>query len=307
MKVAVSGASGLVGRALCQILKGDGHEVFPLVRRQPRSAGEIFWNPTNGEIDFKQLSSINAVVHLAGENIADKRWTDTQKDKIRRSRVDATRLLAKTIADCQPGPRVLVAASAVGFYGDRGQEQLSETSLPGFGFLADLCRDWEESTEAARAAGIRVVHPRIGVVLSREGGALAKLLPIFQLGGGGPIGAGQQYMSWIDIVDLARALSFLLTHEISGPVNMVAPQAVTNAEFTRALAHELARPAFLPVPPFALRLMMGELADQLLLSSQRVAPGVLQKSGFHFDYPELSQSLHHVLADKSATGYATNP
>ncbi len=296
MKVAISGASGLVGRALSDQLKADGQEVFALVRRETRNVNEISWDPATGTIDLKKLSAMDAVVHLAGENLAAKRWTVEQKDKIRRSRVDATRLLSQAIAQSNPGPRVFVSASAIGFYGHRGQEELSESSERGSGYLAELCSDWEQSTKPAAASGARIVQARIGMVLSPDGGALAKLLPIFQLGGGGPIGDGKQYMSWIDITDLARALAFVLTQEISGPVNMVAPHPVTNAEFTKVLAQTLSRPAFVPVPAFALKILMGELADELLLSGQRVTPAMLQKHGFRFEYPELSESFHHLLS-----------
>lgn len=298
MKVAITGSSGLVGRALSKRLESEGHEVFALVRGRPKGNSQLEWNPATGQINLDKLIEMDAIVHLAGENIADKKWTDKQKALIHSSRVNSTRKLSQTLALAVQkggGPKVFITASAIGFYGGRGEEVLTESSDQGTGFLASLCKDWEEATKPAEAVGVRVAHARISMVLSTEGGALGKLLPIFDFGAGGNIGDGKQYMSWIDIDDLSAALVFLLTSKISGSVNMAAPNPVPNAEFTKILANVLQRPAFLPVPPFALRLMMGELADELLLASQRVMPEVLQSSGFVFTYPDLESSLRHVL------------
>lgn len=297
MKVAVTGASGLVGSALMQVLKDEGHEVYAMVRRPATSPSELSWDPATGHVDAGRLSKMDAVVHLAGENIAAKRWSDEQKRKIRSSRLDATYKLATAISSVTPRPSVLVSASAIGFYGNRDEQILSENSSMGEGFLAQLCKDWEDATLPAAASDVRVVNARISMVLSANGGALGKLLPIFKMGAGGPIGSGKQYMSWIDDSDLVRALAFVLTNEnIAGPVNMSAPNPVTNKEFTSVLASVLGKPAFLPVPPLALRLAMGELADELLLVSQKVMPTVLQREGFRFQYPELERALRHVLS-----------
>ena len=297
MKIAVTGASGVVGRALTQVLKDEGHDVYSMVRRPAASPTEMTWEPSTGHADTGRLSKMDAVVHLAGESIANKRWSADQKRIIRESRVDATYKLATTLSALNPRPPVLVAASAIGFYGNRGEQILSETSSMGEGFLAKLCKDWEDSTLPAQASNVRVVHGRISMVLSKNGGGLAKLLPIFKTGLGGPIGSGTQYMSWIDEVDLARAILFAIEHEeLSGPVNLAAPNPVTNKEFTKVLAGVLGKPAFLPVPPPALRLAMGELADELLLSSQKVMPTVLQTAGFRFEYADLERALKHVLA-----------
>jgi uncharacterized protein (TIGR01777 family) len=296
MKVAVTGASGLVGSAVMQVLKDEGHEVYAMVRRPAASPSELTWDPATGHVDSGRLSKMDAVVHLAGENIANKRWSEEQKRSIRNSRLDVTYKLATAISAVSPRPSVLVGASAIGFYGNRGEQILSENSSMGEGFLAQLCHDWEDATLPAAASEVRVVNARISMVLSSRGGALGKLLPIFKMGAGGPIGSGAQYMSWIDETDLARAIAFTLSNEnISGPVNMSAPNPVTNKEFTKVLASVLGKPAFLPVPPAALRLAMGELADELLLASQKVMPTVLQREGFRFEYPELDRALRHVL------------
>jgi uncharacterized protein (TIGR01777 family) len=305
MKVAVSGASGLVGKAVSQRLSGGGHDVYALVRHQAKAPHEISWDPESGKVDEAKLAQMDAVIHLAGENIANKRWSAQQKEKIRRSRVDATSKLASAIA-ASKNPKVLVSASAIGYYGNRGDEILTEGSQKGAGFLADLCGDWEAATRPASDAGVRVANARISMVLSKDGGALTKLLPIFQMGAGGPIGSGKQYMSWIDLDDLADALVFLVTANISGPVNLASPNPVTNAEFTKALGHAVKRPAFLPVPPFALQMMMGELADELLLASQRVMPNVLEAHGYSFAHKDLDSALSHVLSKNDKLSYAAN-
>ena len=297
MRVLVSGSSGLVGTALKSVFGRRGDEVCSLVRK--RSAGDkntAYWNPDSGEIDLSPLSSLDVVVHLAGENIAEGRWTEDKKKRIRDSRVQATNLLCSELAKLDPKPRVLISASAIGIYGDRGSEVLTETSSPGSDFLAQVCAEWESATAPAKAAGIRVVNIRIGIVISKDGGALAKLLTPFKLGVGGKVGSGQQFMSWIALDDLVKAIVFLIeTETASGPVNLVAPGCVTNSEFTATLGHVLKRPTIIPAPAFAMRLAFGEMADALLLSSARVEPTKLKSLGFEFDYPTLTAALSHEL------------
>ena len=296
VRVAVAGASGLLGSALVRRLAADGHTVLRLVRRAPRGAGEVRWDPATGSVDAAALEGVDAVVNLAGENVGE-RWSAERKARIRASRADATRLLATTLAGLQRKPRVLVNASAVGIYGDRGDERLDETSAPGGGFLAEVVRDWEAATEPASAAGIRVVLPRFGVVLSARGGALAKMLTPFKLGAGGPMGGGGQWMSWISLDD-AVALMELAIHDerISGPFNAVAG-AVTNGQLTHTLAGVLHRPAFVPVPAFALRLAFGEMAEETILASQRAEPRALTQLGYSFIHPELEDAIRAGLAD----------
>jgi uncharacterized protein (TIGR01777 family) len=301
MKVAITGATGMVGSALKKRLRSEGDEVVTYVRNaSANGTTEFTWNPDAGTIDAAGLSGCTAVVNLAGENIAAKRWSAEQKEKIRTSRVKGTTLLASSIANMTDKPEVFVSASAIGFYGDRGDETLTENSAPGSGFLAEVCKEWEQSTRAAEAAGVRIVRARLGVVLSKEGGALQKMLPIFQLGGGGIIGSGKQYMSWITLDDVVNALVFAIkTKTVSGAVNLVAPNAVRNSEFTDALGHALHRPAVLPLPAFAAKMIMGEMADELLLSSARVEPLALEGNKFGFEFPNLQGALLHTLS-KSA-------
>ncbi len=296
--VAVSGATGLVGSAVVAALGRSGYRVKRLVRRPPRDpAQEIFWSVTDKQIDEAALAGVEAVVHLAGENISEGRWTDAKKRRIRDSRVEGTRLLAEAIARLKVPPRVFASASAIGYYGNRGDAVMDESSALGEGFLAEVCRDWEAATQPARDAGVRVANLRIGVVISREGGPLARMLPPFKLGLGGVIGSGAQYLSWIDLEDLVAAiLHVLATESLSGPVNLVAPQPVTNREFTKALGKMLYRPTVLPLPAFAARLAFGEVADELLLSSTRVEPRRLLETGFQFRYPSLESALRHMLA-----------
>lgn len=295
MKIIVSGSSGLVGSALVARLKQDGHEVIALVRRPPRQ-GEIEWDPAAGELDAKSLEGADAVVHLAGDNIAAGRWTQRKKQRIRDSRVDGTRLLSEALAQLDSPPKVLAVASATGFYGDRGEMQLDEESAAGSGFLADVCREWEAASEAAEQKGVRVLHLRFGAVLSKQGGALGKMLPAFKMGVAGHIGNGHQYMSWIDIDDLVGAISFLLGRDdISGNINLVSPHPVSNSEFTHTLGHVLHRPAFLPLPAIAARLAFGEMAEHVLLASAKVKPSRLLAVGYQFQYPDLEQSLNHQL------------
>ncbi len=294
LHVAVTGASGLVGSTLVPLLTTGGHQVTRLVRGNP-SEGEVAWNP-HETFDASSLDGVDAVVHLAGENIAASRWSPQVKQRIYDSRVQGTRALCESLAAMNAPPKVLVCASAIGIYGDRGDEELDETSAPGTGFLADVARDWEAATQPAREAGIRVVHLRFGVILSPRDGALAKMLLPFKLGGGGRVGSGKQYWSWISIDDAAGAIHHaLMTESLTGPVNAVAPHAVTNLEFTKTLGHVLRRPTFLPVPAFAARLALGEMVDALLLASIRVRPGQLEQSGYQFRQPTLEGALRHLL------------
>lgn len=295
--VAVTGASGLVGKALTQALNRGGYGVKTLVRRAPAGTAEIRWDPAAGSIDSDGLRGVDALVHLAGENVAAGRWTNEHKARIRDSRVEGTALLARTLARMKDGPRNWISASAVGFYGDRGSEAVDESSAPGTGFLASVCRDWEAATAPAAEAGVRVVLARIGIVLSPEGGALAKMKPAFQLGLGGRIGDGSQFMSWISLEDLVSALIFLVEHSaISGAVNCVAPAPVSNADFTETLARTLKRPAMIPVPKFALRLAAGsEMANEMLIGGARVVPAVLLDQGFRWAQPTLGPALAAML------------
>lgn len=297
MHVAVTGSRGLVGSALVPFLTTGGHRVTRLVRRAPVGPDQVAWDPPRGLSDASRLDGADAVVHLAGENIAAGRWTPARKAEIRGSRVEGTRRLCEALAGLAHPPKVLVSASAVGFYGDRGGEILTEDSARGTGFLADVCREWEAATEPASRAGIRVVTLRFGMILSPAGGALRKMLLPYRLGAGGRIGSGQQFTTWIAIDDAIGVVYHALCEEsVQGPVNAVAPGPVTNAEFTRTLARVLRRPAFLPVPAFAARLAFGEMADALLLAGARVMPVRLQASGYRFRFPELEGALRHVLA-----------
>jgi uncharacterized protein (TIGR01777 family) len=296
VRVAVAGASGLLGSALVRRLGADGHTVLRLVRRAPRGADEVRWDPTAERVDAAALEGVDAVVNLAGESVAE-RWTPARKARIRESRAGATRLLATTLAGLKRKPRVLVNASAVGLYGDRAEERLDETSAAGGGFLAEVVREWEAAAEPASAAGIRVVLPRFGVVLSARGGALAKMLTPFRLGAGGTLGSGSQWMSWISLDD-AVALMELAIHDerISGPLNAVAG-AVTNQQFVHTLGHVLSRPTIVPVPAFALKLAFGEMAGETILASQRTEPRVLTQLGYSFIHPELEGALRAALAE----------
>lgn len=295
--ILVTGASGLVGTALVARWRARGRPVRTLVRRRPAAPGEFFWDPVRGELDPAALAGVGAVVHLAGENIAAGRWTARRKAAIRASRVEPTRLLAAACAARPERPAVFIGASATGIYGDRGDERLDESAAPGAGFLADVCAAWEAALAPAAAAGIRTVALRTGVVLTPSGGALAKMLPLFRLGLGGRLGSGRQWFSWIALGDLLGAIEHVLdAPDVAGPVNSVAPGAVTNAEFTAALAAALRRPAFLPAPAFALKLALGEMAEAALLAGARVEPRRLLASGFVFRWPQLAPALRHLLA-----------
>jgi len=297
MKVLVSGSTGLVGSTLVPFLTSEGHSITRLVRAKKASNGpQVEWDPVTGAVDKALLEGYDAVVHLAGDNIASGRWTAEKKATIRDSRVNGTRFLCQALAGLESPPGVLVSASAIGYYGNRGDELLTETSGPGQAFLSDVCLKWEAATEAAAQKGIRVVSLRIGVVLSTKGGALSKMLPPFQLGMGGVIGSGRQYMSWIAVDDVAGVIHHVLANEqLSGPVNAVAPNPVTSSEFTRALGKVLSRPTIFPVPEFACRLAFGEMADEILLASTRVEAGKLKVSGYSFRYPEIEGALRHLL------------
>ena len=293
--VLVTGASGLIGSALVPALEAGGARVIRLDRR-PGPASRA-WNPDAGVIPRDALEGLDAVVHLAGESIAGVRWSRARKARLVSSRVDGTALLSAALAALERPPRVLVSASAIGIYGDRDDETLDEDSPPGRGFLADLARAWEGATAAAEARGIRVVRLRIAPVLASRGGMLAPLLPLFRLGLGGPLGSGRQWMSWIALDDLLSAIRHVLDDEASrGPVNAAAPGAVRNREFARCLGRVLARPAILPTPAVALRVVLGGIADEALLASARVAPRRLLARGFTFRFPELEPALRHVLA-----------
>ncbi len=295
MRIAISGATGLVGSELTKALQTAGSEVTRLVRKNP-GATDILWNPSETSFDAESLGECQAVVHLAGENIATGRWTPDKKNRIRESRVHSTRLLAESLAKLKRKPPVFLCASAIGYYGDAGDALQTESSPAGDDFLAEVCAAWEAATAPARDAGIRVVNLRIGVVLSDQGGALAKMLTPFRLGLGGRVGSGKQYMSWIALPDLVGAIRHAIhTEAVSGPLNGVAPAPVTNSEFTRTLGKVLGRPTLFPMPAFMARLMFGEMAEALLLSSTRVSAEKLEQSGYRFEFPDLEAALRGVI------------
>lgn len=296
MKILITGASGLIGRALSAELRSQGHTVIAAVRRAPRSDAEVEWNPAAGVLAPSAFDGVDAVVHLAGAGIGDKRWSDAYKREILESRTKSTALLATTMASLASKPSVFLSGSAIGIYGVRGDESLDENASLGDGFLADVCKQWEAAAEPARAAGIRTVYLRTGIVLSREGGALKKQLPIFKLGAGGKFGNGKHWQSWISITDEVRAIIHLLTSQLSGPVNLTAPEPVTNARFTKELGSALSRPTVLPIPSFGPKLLLGsELANALLFTGQRVIPGALTRDGFVFQHQTLDVALSALL------------
>lgn len=296
MKILISGSHGLVGTALINSLVSPDHEVYRLVRHYAESDSEIEWSPDRYSIALARLEGFDAVVHLAGESIAEGRWTDEKKKRIRESRVRGTKLLGDALANLANPPKTFISASAIGYYGDRGDEILREDSAPGNDFLSEVCVEWENATALASEKGIRVVNCRFGIILDPNGGALKKMLPPFRMGVGGKIGSGKQWMSWIALDDVVGALAFALAnHSISGPVNFVAHSHVTNAEFTRILGKALSRPTLFPIPAFGVRLLFGEMADALLLSSQRVQPTRLSEAGYEFAYADLGAALSHLL------------
>jgi uncharacterized protein (TIGR01777 family) len=298
MDVAVTGSSGLIGTALRRHLEGRGDRVVPVVRRTPRRGEDaIEWHPDRDEIDANAFSGIDAVVNLAGESIGERRWTQTQKRRLIDTRVRSTRLVAKTLAQIERPPAVLVSGSAMGYYGSRGDEELRESSARGDGFLAELASAWEAATEEAARAGRRVAHLRASLVLGGDAPVLTRMLLPFKLGIGGRLGNGLQYWSWISLADAVRAITWLLDHDIAGPVNIAAPAPVTNAEFSKALGRALHRPAVLPAPRFALHVLLGsQLADELLFSSQRLVPEVLLGSGFEFEHETIDAALAAALS-----------
>lgn len=293
MRTLISGSTGLIGSALTKTLEASGHEAVAL-RRGSRVVGDLYWDPKTGTID--DLSGIDAVVHLAGVGIGEKRWTEAQKRAILESRTIGTRLLSEAIAAADPKPRTLVSASAIGYYGDRGVDELTEDSGPGRDFQAEVCVAWEAGTAAAVAAGVRTVHTRTGLVLASHGGVLKRMLLPFKMGFGGRVGSGDQFMSWISMEDTLGAILHLLGSDLSGPVNLTAPNPVTNAEFTRTLGNVLKRPTVLPTPLLPLKAVYGrELVETLLLSSLRVVGTRLSSSGYEFKHPTLEQALLSVV------------
>jgi len=295
MKIAIAGASGLVGKALTPLLEAEGHDIVRLVRNSPK-AGEIEWHPNQDSIDPAKLQEFDAIINLAGENVAEGRWTEEKKKRIHDSRVHGTHLLSEAIAKLTTKPRAFLCASATGIYGDRGDETLNEQSESGGGFLAGVCREWEMATEPAHRAGVRVVNLRFGPILARVGGMLEKMLMPFKMGLGGKIGSGKQYISWVGIEDAVAAIKLALSDEsIHGPLNVVSPKPVTNERFTRALGEVLSRPTVMAMPAFAARLAFGEMADEMLLVSQKVIPKKLQAAGFQFEYSDLETALQHYV------------
>jgi uncharacterized protein len=298
MRVIVGGASGLIGSSLTSHLRGQGHEVLRFVRGRPaRDASEVAWDPDAARIDAAALEGLDAAVNVAGATIARWPFTGAHRRRVLQSRTRSAALLARALAATPQGPRVLVSASAVGYYGDRGDEVLDERSGPGAGFLADVCRAWESANDPASQAGIRVVTTRFGIVLSGAGGALSAMRRPFQLGLGGKVGSGEQYVSWIGIEDVVRAIQLLIEREdLSGPVNVTSPDPVTNEEFTRALGRVLRRPTWFPLPAPVAKLLLGGLAEEVLLTGQRVLPGRLTGAGFVFRHPRLEPALRAALS-----------
>jgi len=297
LKVAISGASGLVGSNLASFLTTGGHQVVRLVRDSRKVSDDaVYWNPANGDIDASSLVGVDAVVHLAGTPIANGRWTSERKKSIKDSRTKGTELISRTLATTTGGPRILVSASAIGFYGDKGDQRVDESVPAGKGFLAEVCRAWEGATKPAERAGIRVVNLRIGVALSPAGGALGQMLLPFKMGAGGRLGSGNQYLSWIDTDDLVAAIHHvIMTDHLSGPINASAPHPVTNATFTSSLGRVLGRPTVIPIPEFAVKAVFGELGQEALLWGQRVMPDKLVESGFRFFYEGVDDSLRFQL------------
>ncbi len=299
MRIAVTGASGLIGSAVCRRLSSESAELLRVTRDRAAKSDTVSWDPLTGDTDVSKWEGLDAVIHLAGENISKGRWTQAKKERIYQSRVAGTNSLCRMLLSLERPPRTLIAASAIGYYGDRGDEELDESSAAGSGFLSEVCQAWEDASRPAEESGMRVVRLRIGVVLAREGGALAAMRRPFQFGLGGRVGSGRQYWSWIAIDDLAQVVWTAVTcDELTGPVNAVAPHPVTNADFTRDLARVLCRPALFPLPAIAVRALMGEMGEELLLSSTRVIPRKLMTLGFDYSYPVLEKALRVMLKRK---------
>lgn len=295
MRYAVTGASGLIGGALVTHLRAQGNEVLRLVRRDPQASDEVRWDPKQGTVDVAGLAGTDVVVHLAGAGVGDHRWTDAYKREILDSRVDGTHTIVRAMLELDPRPRALVAGSAIGYYGDTGDRAVDESSPAGTGFLADVVRAWEAASEPAASAGIRVTHARTGLVVAKEGGAWSRMFPLFRLGLGGRMGSGRQYWSWISLRDEVRALQFLAEREdLSGAVNLVAPQPSTNAEITAAMGRVLGRPTLFPVPALALKTVLGEFSSEVL-GSIRVLPTVLEQNGFTWLDPTISSAIRAAL------------
>jgi len=295
VKIAVSGASGLLGSELVPAFRERGHEVVRLVRREALNPDEVEWDPASGTIDRARLAGIDALVNVSGATL-DKRWTENRKREIVESRIGTTSLLATTAAELDPRPSVLLCTGGTGIYGDRGDQILTEESEPGSGFLAELAQQWEAASQPARDAGVRVVHFRQGMVLTRKGGALPRMLTFFKLGLGGPVGSGRQWWSWVSIADLVSAYAFALESDISGAVDLTAPAPVTSRHFARALGRAVRRPAVLPAPALGIKLLWGQMGEEVLLFGQRALPARLLAAGFEFRYPELEAALAHELA-----------
>jgi uncharacterized protein (TIGR01777 family) len=293
MRIAVTGSHGLIGSALVPALRDAGHDVVQLVRGTPHGPGEVEWDPAAGSVDLTGLAGVDAAVHLAGAGVGDHRWTPEYKRTIRDSRVLSTRTLARALASLDPVPRVLVSGSAIGYYGERGDEVLTENSGAGEGFLAGVVEAWEREADPAREAGIRVAHPRTGLVMARSGGAFSQLLLLSRLGLGGPLGGGKQWWSWITLADTVAALRHLVESDLAGPVNLTAPDPARNAQVIRALTKAMHRPALVPAPAFALRIVLGEFAGDVL-ASQRVVPTRLVESGFRFSHATLDEAAAWV-------------
>lgn len=295
MRIVVSGASGLIGTALVARLRTAGHDVLTLVRRPPDSPAEIRWDPAEGLLDHTSLTGVEGAINLSGAGIGDRRWTESYRRLAVDSRTSSTRLLAASLAKLDPLPTVMLSGSAIGYYGDSGDQTITEATASGAGFLADLCQRWEASTSAAQEAGIRVCHLRTGLVLARGGGLLGKLLPLYRLGLGGPLGSGRQWQSWITLEDEVGAIAFLLNSQVTGPVNLTAPQPVRQRDLARAIGRAVHRPAVLPAPALALRVAVGGFADEGILASQRALPTVLTDAGYVFGATEIDRGLAVAL------------